>query len=246
MSPTPDAPDFATPAAAQQLEVKRGLVPVGGDSIDVSLWASVIVKLTCSDPASPLAVLYKFTTADGVVIDQGLLSADCSILSGCEWQLPVGGPILILSKVIAGSQFYIATGSNMVVPGKRMLGDFLPYRAFTATIANATPANTFTQMVGNPVDGSAVFADLSGFNGDCDFTARVFTTGGSAQWDFLVEILNLDGTLSKYIYQSLTAAVTQAFAKAHPRAWVKWYVRNTTILTSQAQLELDVFPKALA
>lgn len=246
MSPAPDSPDFATPAAAQQLEVKRALVPLAGDTFDVSSWASVIVKLTCSDPGSPLAVLYKFSTADGVVIDQGLLSADCSVLSGCEWQLPVAGPNLTLSKAIAGSQFYIAIGSNTVALGKRMLGDFLPSRAFTATIANATPANTFTQLVGNPVDGSAVFADLSGFNGDCDFTARVFTTGGSAQWDFLVEILNLDGTLSKYVYRSLTAAITDPFVKAHPRAWVKWYARNTTVLTSQAQVELDVFPKALA
>lgn len=245
MSPAIDAPDYSTPNAAQLVTLDHAAVPVAGAAIDVSAWASVVVKLSATDPSGLFAVKYVFSTVDGFVIDQGFLSANTSFLSGCAWQLPVAAAILTLSKTIVGSQQYAVFGSNMPVPGKRMLSDMLPLRTFTLNGIAGVPANSFTRMAGGPVDGTAVFDDLTGYNGDCDFTARVFTTGGVAQWDFLVEILNLDGTFTRAIYGSLTAVATLSFTKGHPRAWVRWLARNTTATTGAWSLELDVAPKAL-
>lgn len=246
MSRPVDTPDWAAPATAQQVLLWSGSVSAWPAPLDVSLWASLIIKLSAPDPAGLYSTLFRFLTAGGIQVDQGLLSANTSWLSGCAWWLPVTAQSIDLAQGMASTQQAAIFGSNTPAPGKRMLGDFLPARGFIATIANGTPAGTFTRLTGSPVDGSATFADLSGFNGDCDFIARVFTTGGAAQWDFLPEILNYDGTFSRYIYQSLTAVGTAAFVKAHPRAFVRWNVRNTTILTAQAQVELDIIPKALA
>lgn len=246
MSPTTvDTADFATPSTPEQTLLWSGVVPLAGVAIDVSLWASVTVVLKPL-PGAALVVLFQFQTADGVTVDQGLLSANVLGVIGPSWSLPVVGTSLVLTEQVSTTQQAAVYGSNMPVPGKRMLSDFLPARGFVATIPSGTPANTFTRLSGSPVDGAALLADLSGYNGDCDFIARVFATGGSAQWDFLPEILNYDGSIGRYVYVSLTAAQTVAFVKAHPRAYVRWNVRNTTVLTAQAQVELDVIPKSLA
>lgn len=246
MSPVIDSPDFATPSTPGQALLWSGAIPLAGVSIDTSLWASVIVVLKASGPGSAYAALYQFSTADAVTVDQGLLSANVNGATSPSWWLPVTAVNLILTEQITATQQAAVYGSNIVAPGKRMLSDYLPARGFTAVIPNGTAAGTFTRLAGSPVDGSALFADLSGYNGDCDFIARVFTTGGSAQWDFLPEILNYDGSIGRYVYASLTAAQTVAFVKAHPRAYVRWNARNTTVLTAQAQVELDVIPKSLA
>lgn len=246
MTAVGDSPDWATPNTAQQQRLWVGPVSGFPASLDVSLWASLIIKLTAADPGGMFSTLFVFSTAEGVQVDQGLLSANCSVLSGCAWWLPVTAQNITLAQSMASTQNVSVFGSNVPAPGKRMLGDFLPARGFTAVIPNGTPAGTFTRLTGSPVDGAATFADLSGFNGDCDFIARVFGMGGSAQWDFLPEILNYDGSFSRYIYGSLTAVGTLAFIKAHPRAFVRWNARNTTVLTSAATVELDVIPKLLA
>lgn len=246
MSRPVDTPDWAAPATAQQVQLWSGSVSAWPGPLNVSLWASLIVKLSAPDPAGLYSTLFTFTTASGVQVDQGLLSANCSVLSGCAWWLPVTAQNVNLAQNMASTQQVTIYGSNTPAPGKRMLGDYQPIRGFVATVPNGTVANTFTRLTGSPVDGSATFADLSGFNGDCDFIARVFSMGGAAQLDFLPEVLNYDGTFGRYIYQSMTAVGAVAFVKAHPRAFVRWNVRNTTILTSAAQVELDVIPKGLA
>lgn len=246
MSRPVDTADWAAPTTAQQVLLWSGAVSAWPGALDVSLWASLIIKLSAPDPAGLFSTLFTFTTASGVQVDQGLLSANCSVLSGCSWWLPVTAQNVNLAQNMASTQQAAIYGSNTPAPGKRMLGDFQPIRGFVATVPNGTAANTFTRLTGSPVDGSATFADLSGFNGDCDFIFRVFSMGGAAQLDVLPEILNYDGTIGRYVYQSLTAATSAPFTKAHPRAFVRWNVRNTTALTSAAQVELDVIPKSLA
>lgn len=239
-----DYPDWARPQTFQQTLIAAAFIGGLPAPMDVSSYSSLSIFMGTLDLFSPLAVAYQFTTLDASTVDMGLLSANCSF-TNASWQLPVVAPQFTMSKVLAGSQIAKVYGSNVIAPGKRMLHDMLPSRGFTATVANGTPANTFTRLAGNPVDGSAAYADLTGFNGPCSFIARVFTTGGSAQWDFLPEILNLDGTITRYVYGSLTAVGTLAFTQAHPRAFVRWNVRNTTILTSAATVELDIIPNAL-
>lgn len=246
MSPAVDTADFATPTTAQMVQLYNGSVAAFPAQLDVSLWASLIIKLFNNDSVTTFHTLYAFNTPNGIEVDRGLLSANSAVITGCAWWLPVTAANLILGQFAPDAQYVAVFGSNVPAPGKRMLSDFLPARGFVATIPNGTAAGTFTRLTGSPADGSATFADLSGYNGDCDFIARVFTTGGSAQWDFLPEILNWDGSFSRYVYGSLAAVGTLAFTKAHPRAFVRWSARNTTILTAQAQVELDVIPKLLA
>lgn len=240
-----DFPDWSRPSTFQQDLIVSDFVAVGGHSYPVGLYASVLIELSVLDGASPLAVEYQFLSATGFVLDKGLLSANCSA-SGATWWLPVVSPILNIKKAIGGTQIVLILGSNATAPGKRMLSDYLLPRGLTTTVPNGTATLTRTQLTTPAPDGSALYNDLTGFNGECVLVATVFSMSGATEWDFQLEALNLDGTKTILNVIKTAAAGTTQLNFPHPRGYVTWYARNIGPLTSAANLELDLHPNALA
>lgn len=240
-----DFPDWSRPNTFQQDLIANDFAALAGHTYDVSLYASVIIEIGVLDGASPMAVLYEFVSASGFVLDKGLLSANVST-TGATWWLPVVGPNLKIFKLIGGTQITLILGSNSVAPGKRMLSDYLLPRGLTANVPNGTATLTRTQLTTPAPDGSALYNDLTGFNGECVLVATVFSMSGATEWDFQLEALDYDGTKTVLNVIKMTSATTVQLNFPHPRAYVTWFVRNIGALTSAANLELDVHPNALA
>jgi hypothetical protein len=238
-TPATDLPDWITSVGGSQQTLFNTFATT--NDVPVNQYQAVLVRVQNLNGTTPLVVRYSFRSLGGQTLDQGVLSADM-IIGAPTWSLPVLGPVLRIENLTGQTMVVTVTGLP-IARNKRMMFDFVPIRQFQATIPNASPNGTITQLPGLGSSLDATFPDQSCYNGQVTYVLSVSALNGATGFNFRAQLRMLNGTTQQIVLNSVGGIAPVLFAGGHPFGFVTWWVQNTGgALTGNVTASIVIFP----
>lgn len=234
-----DHPDWAE---AQIVTIFTGNVSQGQTTtpLDITRYATLMVKIGNIGAINLPAITYQQLSADGSIIDSGLLSGDQS--AGIfQFSIPVvGADIQFINNLTNGMAIEVV-GLASTQP-KMLMGQFYGADVRAASVANGTASGTTSRLICSLLDTNNINNTVTAFNGSVAIRFSITSLGGATQWTLYAAFIQEDGTRAFIPVTEMVAAGSKEMIIGHPNTFTSWWVINSGALTAGVTASLSILP----